>query len=252
LSCNSNFFYERSWASFLIPELRSSSKASSTVSRERQSSAHPGRVRLECRRGICITQDLNGAAGMPSSNVPVERTPLPWPEISVALVVLTTEAISFQYLFPFVPFMVRGFGIREEDVGFYAGWIASSFMVGQFFSSFFWGRMSDVVGLKPVMLIGMTFTCLTVALFGVSKSLEWAMATRFIGGASLFPCSPCCPSHSMLSISRACPPCNLTGNVILILTRTLTRTHAVPLHRPFQRRHWCDKDLSGTHHGRDQ
>lgn len=60
------------------------------------------------------------------------RTPLPWPQITVALVVLTTEAISFQYLFPFVPFMVRGFGIREEDVGFYAGWIASAFMVGQF------------------------------------------------------------------------------------------------------------------------
>jgi hypothetical protein len=69
------------------------------------------------------------AAGAP----PIARTPLPWPEISVALVVLTTEAISFQYLFPFVPFMVRGFGIREEDVGFYAGWIASAFMVGQFF-----------------------------------------------------------------------------------------------------------------------
>lgn len=120
----------------------------------------------------------------------VERTPLPWPEISVALVVLTTEAISFQYLFPFVPFMVRGFGIREEDVGFYAGGIASAFMVGQFFSSFFWGRMSDMIGLKPVMLIGMTFTCITVALFGVSKSLEWAMATRFIGGAHLFSFTP--------------------------------------------------------------
>ena len=71
------------------------------------------------------------------------RTPLPWRELSVVLLVLATEAICFQFLFPFVPFMVRGFGVEEADVGFYAGRIASSFMVGQFFSSLFWGRMSD-------------------------------------------------------------------------------------------------------------
>jgi len=113
---------------------------------------------------------------------PVQRTPLPWKELSVIIVVLTTESTSFQYLFPFVPFMVRGFGVVEENVGFYSGWIASSFMVGQFFSSFFWGRMSDVVGLKPVMLIGMTFTAITTVLFGLSHSLEWALTVRFIGG----------------------------------------------------------------------
>ena len=190
---------------------------------------------------------------MSSSNVPVERTPLPWPEISVALVVLTTEAISFQYLFPFVPFMVRGFGIREEDVGFYAGWIASSFMVGQFFSSFFWGRMSDIVGLKPVMLIGMTFTCLTVALFGVSKSLEWAMATRFIGGAPLLPYSPPCPllppHHPATSPAMSYSYSHAHAHA---RAHTHACPHTVPLHRTFQRRHRCDKDLPGPHHGRDQ
>ena len=110
------------------------------------------------------------------------RTPLPWRELSVVLLVLATEAICFQFLFPFVPFMVRGFGVEEADVGFYAGRIASSFMVGQFFSSLFWGRMSDLIGLKPVMLIGMGCTAITVLLFGVSTSLEWALATRFVGG----------------------------------------------------------------------
>ena len=110
------------------------------------------------------------------------RTPLPWRELTVVLLVLTTESIAFQYLFPFVPFMVRGFGIVEEDVVFYSGWIASAFMVGQFFSSLFWGRLSDIIGLKPVMLTGMFFTAVTVFLFGFSKSLEWALACRFVGG----------------------------------------------------------------------
>ena len=134
---------------------------------------------------------------------PVQRTPLPWKELSVIIVVLTTESTSFQYLFPFVPFMVRGFGVVEENVGFYSGWIASSFMVGQFFSSFFWGRMSDVVGLKPVMLVGMTFTALTTVLFGLSHSLEWALAVRFIGG--LFSGSrPVCQAYIACSVAWAC------------------------------------------------
>ena len=118
----------------------------------------------------------------PTSSQPIQRTPLPWKELSVVLLVLATESTSFQYLFPFVPFMVRSFGIEEENVGFYSGWIASSFMVGQFCSSFFWGRISDVVGLKPVLLTGMTFTAITTVLFGVSHSLEWALTVRFIGG----------------------------------------------------------------------
>ena len=118
----------------------------------------------------------------PTSSQPIQRTPLPWKELSVVLLVLATESTSFQYLFPFVPFMVRSFGIEEENVGFYSGWIASSFMVGQFCSSFFWGRISDVVGLKPVLLTGMTFTAITTVLFGLSHSLEWALTVRFIGG----------------------------------------------------------------------
>jgi hypothetical protein len=118
----------------------------------------------------------------PTSSQPIQRTPLPWKELSVVLLVLATESTCFQYLFPFVPFMVRSFGVEEENVGFYSGWIASSFMVGQFCSSFFWGRISDVIGIKFVMLTGMTFTAITTVLFGVSHSLEWALTVRFIGG----------------------------------------------------------------------
>jgi MFS family permease len=118
----------------------------------------------------------------PETKIAGTRTPLPWRELSVVLLVQSTEAVCFQYLFPFVTFMVRGFGIPEEDVGFYSGWIASSFMVGQFFSSLFWGRMSDKIGIKPVLLIGLGATTITVFLFGLSSSLTWALSTRFIGG----------------------------------------------------------------------
>ena len=130
----------------------------------------------------------------------IKKTPLPWRELITLLIILATESIAFQYLFPFVPFMVRGFGIEEQDVGYYSGWIASSFMTGQFISSIFWGRMSDIIGLKPVLMIGMTFTSITVFLFGWSKSLEWALAVRFIGGLFNGACSSTQPRDTLATL----------------------------------------------------
>lgn len=48
--------------------------------------------------------------------------PLPKLQMFVAICVLTSEASCSSFLFPFVPFMVRSFGIEEQEVGFYSGW----------------------------------------------------------------------------------------------------------------------------------
>jgi hypothetical protein len=44
-------------------------------------------------------------------------------------------------LFPFVIFMVRDFRIseREEDIGYYVGFIAAAFGFAQLLSAMFWG-----------------------------------------------------------------------------------------------------------------
>jgi hypothetical protein len=49
-------------------------------------------------------------------------TPLPKVQMLVAICILTSEASCYSFMFPFIPFMVRGFGVEEEDVGFYSGW----------------------------------------------------------------------------------------------------------------------------------
>ena len=76
------------------------------------------------------------------------------------------------------------FGIVKEtkDVGFYAGWIASSFNIAQFLSSFFWGRLSDVAGKKPIMLFGLIGSTVAIIFFGFSKTLWWAIAARSVHG----------------------------------------------------------------------
>ncbi|KAJ3131443.1 hypothetical protein HK100_006347 [Physocladia obscura] len=52
--------------------------------------------------------------------------------------------------------MVRDFGLsNEKEVGFYVGFIASSFSLAQFMTSLLWGWVSDRVGRRPVLLTGL-------------------------------------------------------------------------------------------------
>ncbi|EKX53102.1 hypothetical protein GUITHDRAFT_133473 [Guillardia theta CCMP2712] len=109
-------------------------------------------------------------------------TPLPVAGMAIVLSTLTSESSSVQFLFPFIPFMVHSFGVDEEDVGFYAGWIASSFMLGQFLSSLFWGWASDRIGIRPVLLSGLAATVIGTVAFGFSKSLKQAILVRLACG----------------------------------------------------------------------
>ena len=47
-----------------------------------------------------------------------------------------------------------------------------------------WGRASDRVGRKPVILLGLTCTMSACLLFGFSRSLAWAIMARSFAGAS--------------------------------------------------------------------
>ena len=66
----------------------------------------------------------------------------------------------------------------EKDIGFYVGFIASSFSFAQFITSVWWGYLSDRVGRRPVLLLGLIGTSVTMVFFGFSHSLAWAIASR--------------------------------------------------------------------------
>ncbi|KAK6936890.1 Major facilitator superfamily [Dillenia turbinata] len=87
-------------------------------------------------------------------------------------------------LFPFIYFMVRDFHIakREEDIGYFAGYIGSSFMVGRALTSIFWGLLADRYGRKPIILIGTLSMVLFNTLFGLSTSFWMAISMRFLLG----------------------------------------------------------------------
>ncbi|KAI8979066.1 major facilitator superfamily domain-containing protein [Mycotypha africana] len=111
-------------------------------------------------------------------------TPLPKMQLFLISIVMLCEPITSSILFPFIYFMLKDFHLSddEKEIGYYAGWIASMFFVAQFFTAVQWGRISDKYGKRPVILIGLLGNAVSSCLFGLSKNLYWAIASRTLCG----------------------------------------------------------------------
>lgn len=79
--------------------------------------------------------------------------------------------------------MIRDFNIADEThVGYYVGLITSAFAVAQLMTGILWGMLSDRIGRRPVILLGLLGTLTSIILFGLSRSFAWAIISRSLCG----------------------------------------------------------------------
>ncbi|XP_063941700.1 protein ZINC INDUCED FACILITATOR-LIKE 1 isoform X2 [Daucus carota subsp. sativus] len=107
-----------------------------------------------------------------------------WRLLTVFVTVLAT-AMQISSLFPFVYFMVQDFNIadQDEDISYYAGFVGSSFMLGRALTSVFWGKVADLYGRRPVIIIGTSTIVIFNTLFGLSINYWMAVTMRFLLGS---------------------------------------------------------------------
>ncbi|KAJ7569919.1 hypothetical protein O6H91_01G100400 [Diphasiastrum complanatum] len=81
--------------------------------------------------------------------------------------------------------MVRDFHIAKSDadIGYYAGFVGSSFMFGRFLTSVAWGTLADKYGRRPVMFAGVISVIIFNTLFGFSSNFWMALVSRFLLGS---------------------------------------------------------------------
>lgn len=87
-------------------------------------------------------------------------------------------------IFPYIYFMIQDFHITEDEtrISVYAGMVTSAFTFAEFCAGVFWGRLSDRIGRKPVLMTGLAGTALSVLIFGLAPNLPVAIFARALGG----------------------------------------------------------------------
>ncbi|KAJ2830673.1 hypothetical protein IWW50_000119 [Coemansia erecta] len=114
----------------------------------------------------------------------LKETPLPWTQLGPLLAIRLAEPVNMTLCMPFLYKMIESFDIAKqpEDVPFYAGLLLTSYSLFQAIPSMYWGVLSDRIGRRPTLLIGLAGDLATFVLFGLSKSFTWAIVTRSLNG----------------------------------------------------------------------
>jgi MFS family permease len=73
-------------------------------------------------------------------------------------------------------------GGDDTNASFYAGILVSAFAIAEASTAMIWGSISDRVGRKPIVLMGLAGTALSSLLFGFSTKYWMALVARLIGG----------------------------------------------------------------------
>ncbi|KAL5493072.1 hypothetical protein ACEPAI_4521 [Sanghuangporus weigelae] len=116
----------------------------------------------------------------------VKETPIPWGQFSITLVLQLAEPMSSQVIYPFLPQLIRETGVTKGDdkkVAYYVGIMQSIFFATQAMTVLHWSRISDRVGRKPVILVGLAGLSLSMFCFGLARSFPALVIARSLNGA---------------------------------------------------------------------
>lgn len=94
------------------------------------------------------------------------------------------EPLALTSVFPYLPEMIKSFGVPKEEVAKWAGMTSAVFSISQSLTAVPWGWTSDTWGRKPTIITGLICTMICFIVWGSSTSLFMAITIRGIQGAS--------------------------------------------------------------------
>ncbi|MCH9646616.1 MAG: MFS transporter [Deltaproteobacteria bacterium] len=95
------------------------------------------------------------------------------------LSVVVLDLIGFGVVIPILPFYAKSYGASATVLGV----LLTSYAAMQFLFAPVWGRLSDRIGRRPVMLFTIAGTGVALLGLGLAPSLAWLFAARILGGA---------------------------------------------------------------------
>ncbi|KAG5652533.1 hypothetical protein H0H81_004690 [Sphagnurus paluster] len=108
-------------------------------------------------------------------------TPLPKLQLFIIIFIQIAEPVTSTVIYPFVNNLVRTLGITngdEKKTGYYVGLIESIFYAAEALTVLNWGRASDRIGRRPILLGGMLGLTMSMFGFGLSNSSGFLVPPR--------------------------------------------------------------------------
>ena len=96
----------------------------------------------------------------------------------VLFLVTMIDMIGFGIIIPFLTYLVQDLAAEQGVVriGLWVGLLMTGYSFGQFLFSPIWGSLSDRIGRRPVLMIGLVGNTVFFTAFGLSSTLLFALA----------------------------------------------------------------------------
>ncbi|KAM6537381.1 hypothetical protein FALCPG4_003304 [Fusarium falciforme] len=111
-----------------------------------------------------------------------DKPKLPVQQLAILAVARIAEPMAYTSVFPYLPSMVKSFGVKTNKVARWAGITSGVFSIAQSITAVGWGKASDTYGRKPTIIIGLLSTMVCFVIWGMSTSLPMAIIVRAIQG----------------------------------------------------------------------
>ena len=98
--------------------------------------------------------------------------------LPILFVTVFLDLVGFGIIVPFLAYYVESFGAHAATVGILMG----SYSLAQFVFAPIWGRVSDRVGRRPILLLGLSGSVAGYTLFGLAGTLAMLFIGRIVMG----------------------------------------------------------------------
>ncbi len=101
----------------------------------------------------------------------------------IIFVVVVIDLLGFGMVLPLLPVYAKAFSVDQS--GWQLGLLMASFSAMQFFFSPIWGMVSDRIGRRPILMLGLLGSACFYFLFGLAttwESLTWIFVARIGAG----------------------------------------------------------------------
>jgi multidrug resistance protein len=137
----------------------------------------------------------------------LSRTRTPRARLAILFLTVFVDLIGFGIVLPLLPFYADRFGASGLDIGL----LVMIYSLAQLFMAPVWGRLSDRVGRRPILLVGLVSSAVSYLIFAYAGSLAVLFLSRVlagVGGATV----PVAQAY----IADITPPERRAGNMGLI------------------------------------